>query len=98
WVVGGWRSQRSLERAARWDGVIPQRIGSQDPLQPKELSDLVAIIGRDDPYDVVIESLQHPHVAELADAGATWYLEAVWVHIYDKPGALREAIRRGPPG
>jgi len=111
WVVGGWRSERSLARAARWDGVIPQRIKSEKPLEADELRELVAIVRSqrvDEPFDVVVENLTPEHdpsasaayTRELAAAGATWFLEAAWMYMYETPGrpdAIRRRLRQGPP-
>jgi alkanesulfonate monooxygenase SsuD/methylene tetrahydromethanopterin reductase-like flavin-dependent oxidoreductase (luciferase family) len=112
WVVGGWPSGRSLRRAARWDGVIPQRIRSQDPLEPRELTELVTQVSADRTsaghFDVVVEGMTPErdraeaasYARGLADAGATWYLEAVWIYMYETPGrpdAIRRRIRAGPP-
>jgi alkanesulfonate monooxygenase SsuD/methylene tetrahydromethanopterin reductase-like flavin-dependent oxidoreductase (luciferase family) len=111
WVVGGWRSERSLARAARWDGVIPQRIKSAEPLTTDELRELVGIVTAQrtgEPFEVVIEGLTPEHDPEessaytrgLAAAGATWYLDSVWLYLYETPGtpdAIRRRIRKGPP-
>lgn len=111
WVVGGWRSERSLARAARWDGVIPQRIRSAEPLDAGELRELVTMVRfarNDEPFDVIVENLtpeQDPagaadYTRELAAAGATWFLEAAWMYMYETPGrpdAIRRRIRKGPP-
>jgi hypothetical protein len=71
WMVGafvaGRDRQPSLDRAARWDGLLPQMIDSGEPrhvASPGELADLVGLVGsrRDAlglggaPYDVVIEA------------------------------------------
>src|SRR5437763_3991604 len=111
WVVGGWRSHRSLARAARWDGVIPQRIRSEEPLTADEVRELVGTVRAerdDDRFDVVIEGLLPEHDPDeataytrgLAAAGATWYLDGVWMYMYETPGqpdAIRRVIRKGPP-
>ena len=112
WVVGGWRSTRSLARAARWDGVIPQRIKTHEDLSTDELRDLVKIVQElregDARYDVVIEGLTREddpdgaaaYTRALAEAGATWYLDGVWMYMYETPGrpdAIRRRIRKGPP-
>ena len=111
WVVGGWRSRRSLSRAARWDGVIPQRLKSAEPLTVDELRELVGVIRSerdDDAFDVVIEGVTPEHdpaessayTRGLAAAGATWYLDGVWMYMYETPGrpdAIRRRIRKGPP-
>jgi alkanesulfonate monooxygenase SsuD/methylene tetrahydromethanopterin reductase-like flavin-dependent oxidoreductase (luciferase family) len=41
WTVGAWPSERSMGRAARWDGVLPQSRTSRDALGPAELRELV---------------------------------------------------------
>jgi alkanesulfonate monooxygenase SsuD/methylene tetrahydromethanopterin reductase-like flavin-dependent oxidoreductase (luciferase family) len=111
WVVGGWPSERSLARAARWDGVIPQRINGIEPLEPQELGELVAMVRSqrgDDAFEVVVENLTQEHdpsagaayTRALAAAGATWFLEAAWMYMYETPGrpdAIRRRIRQGPP-
>ncbi len=70
WVVGlrveGRTRQRSLERAARWDGVLPAPVdaeGEGQLLTPTSLRELTADVGRlrqaggrsGEPYDVVVE-------------------------------------------
>jgi alkanesulfonate monooxygenase SsuD/methylene tetrahydromethanopterin reductase-like flavin-dependent oxidoreductase (luciferase family) len=111
WVVGGWKSRRSLERALRWDGVIPQRIGSTDPLTPSEITSLAAYVDahRTAPghYDIVLEGLttgrgtaEIDHVQKYAEAGVTWWLEGLWIYIYETPGRpdpIRRQINSGPP-
>ena len=110
-AVECWRSHRSLARAARWDGVIPQRIRSEEPLTADELRELVGIVRAerdDDRFDVVIEGLLPEHDPDeataytrgLAAAGASWYLDGVWMYMYETPGqpdAIRRVIRKGPP-
>ena len=111
WVVGGWKSRRSLARALRWDGVIPQRIGSADPLTPSEITSLAAYVAanRTAPrhYDIVVEGLTTERgaadidrVQEYAEAGVTWWLEGLWIYIYETPGRpdpIRRQINAGPP-
>lgn len=115
WTVGLWPSERSMTRAARWDGVIPQRRsvpGASDlpaPLTPVELAEVVAWVARRRPegmdsFDVVTEgrlpddlSAARDHVAGLAAAGATWWVESRWDAERDTPEALLDRIRQGPP-
>jgi alkanesulfonate monooxygenase SsuD/methylene tetrahydromethanopterin reductase-like flavin-dependent oxidoreductase (luciferase family) len=42
WAVAAWPSERSMGRAARWDGVLPQSRTSRDPLTPADVRDVVA--------------------------------------------------------
>jgi alkanesulfonate monooxygenase SsuD/methylene tetrahydromethanopterin reductase-like flavin-dependent oxidoreductase (luciferase family) len=71
WVVGSWLSERSMGRAARWDGLMPQRRG--DPLRALEPEEVRAAsawvqerrarLAVDEPdrylgpYDVVVEGV-----------------------------------------
>jgi alkanesulfonate monooxygenase SsuD/methylene tetrahydromethanopterin reductase-like flavin-dependent oxidoreductase (luciferase family) len=42
WTVAAWPSERSMGRAARWDGVLPQSRTSRDALTPDDVRDVVA--------------------------------------------------------
>lgn len=63
---------------------------------------------RSEPFDVVLEgdgekedvNATPDEVRAFRDAGATWWLEAVWWSMYRHPGdiaPMRERIRQGPP-
>ena len=113
WVVGAHRLNRSrqpsLERAARWDGLIPAIIdedGDRSVSTPDELADIVARVASlrgaaDGPYDVVLEAdssgeflrRDPPEAAAWADAGATWWIESWWMLPRDADG-LAELKRR----
>jgi alkanesulfonate monooxygenase SsuD/methylene tetrahydromethanopterin reductase-like flavin-dependent oxidoreductase (luciferase family) len=102
WVVGVWPHRRSLERAARWDGILPQ---TSDPETIRSIVELArrerADAGRTGSWDVVVdgqttdaEPSLRP-VAELRDAGATWWVEADWSAT--SIDAIRSRIVAGPP-
>ena len=65
WVVGGWPAPRSMGRAARWDGWLPNLVGEGQagPPQPHQLREGVEWIRAAraeqglgmDGYDVVAE-------------------------------------------
>ena len=94
WVVGAYPSVKSLGRAARWDGLLPTKVGRgvETPFTPEDLADVVAAIrplreaaGLDwDGFDVVAEGVSEPgsaadaKVREWMDAGATWWVESDW--------------------
>jgi len=86
WVVGahivGKERQRSLERAARWNGLLPQVVDGEERGRagsPERLAEIVAIVRRlrddaglgMDGYDVVVEGDTVggwvEHTASLAD-------------------------------
>jgi len=99
WVVGAWPRERSVRRALRFDGILPQTS------DPAEIRRLVEFIGRErpaGPFDIVVEGTTPldpgkagAAVGPLAEAGATWWVESDWT------GATIESLRRriaaGPP-
>lgn len=108
WPVGGWPSPRSMARAARWDGVVLQRTGSEVPLAATDVADAVAWLrehrdGDLTGYDVVVQDVlpadsgaAHDMVAAYEDAGATWFVDSRWDPSVT-PSALLDLARQGPP-
>ena len=69
-----------MERALRWDGLIPQVVGDGDARQATldEVAGVRALVG-DRPYDIVIEGVGSEHSpAAWHDAGASWWIESMW--------------------
>lgn len=81
-------------------------------MTPGDVRDLKAYVDehrtQSTPYDIVLEGEtpgEDPkRAAELlapyAEAGATWWIEAIWEYFYSSPGdveIVRERIRQGPP-
>ena len=111
WVVGAWPHERSMRRAARWDGLVVQGPGAGDPAStnPPALAEISAWIAREraasglqGPYDIVVSGTTSPD----DPAGAAAILQAAadagatwWVEA-DWAGvtvaALRERIGAGP--
>jgi alkanesulfonate monooxygenase SsuD/methylene tetrahydromethanopterin reductase-like flavin-dependent oxidoreductase (luciferase family) len=100
WVVGAWPHERSMRRAARWDGIVVQGPGadgapSSNPPALAEIVDWVhrarAEAGAAGPYDVIVSGSTAPGEAATldaaAEAGATWWIEADWT------GATVESLR-----
>lgn len=111
WVVGAWPKPKSMNRAVRWDGIVPMDMTGNDPfatISPDELRKMVAWIGErrgpDSPFDVVVEGqvdgtdagAVRDKVGPLAEAGATWWIESRWEE-HETPESLLERIRQGPP-
>jgi alkanesulfonate monooxygenase SsuD/methylene tetrahydromethanopterin reductase-like flavin-dependent oxidoreductase (luciferase family) len=101
WCVGALGRPKSMARALRWDGLIPQVV-DDDGARQATLEELAAI--RDelpgDGYDVVIEGVWSEHSpAAWADAGATWWLETQWDAVGQaRPDlATADRLREGPP-
>lgn len=71
WVVGGWPAERSMRRAARWDGWLPNLLGADGgagPIPAELVGEAVAWIRRErgaagrsmTDYDVIMEGTSDP--------------------------------------
>lgn len=106
-----WPKRRSMRRALAWDGILPNVMDRSGHVQatPDDLRAMTDWIRdqRTEPFEVVWEGNSGTdrgaaveRVAEWAEAGATWWLEAAWEPVYRHPGdaeRVRERFRRGPP-
>ena len=113
WVVGAWPAERSLARAARWDGIIPQvrdATGAATTPTPDQLREIVAWVGaaraamgRTGPYEVIAQGVTPTHDRRAAIALAASFHDAgaTWWIEADWAGAtpatLRDRIAAGPP-
>jgi len=113
WVVGAWPRERSMRRALRYDGILPDKLnpdGTRDELMPADVRDIRAYVtarrGVDDgdAFEIVVEGTTPGDdlaraadvVAEWAEAGATWWNEAMWDAMRE-PERVRTRILQGPP-
>ncbi len=113
WVVGVWPAMKSMRRALRCDGVIPQFRPAADgseggPDQVAEMCGWLAGQGAPPGFDVIADgetpaadqAAAAAAVAGLAEAGSTWWLETRWGGNDDLAGrisAIRDRIEAGPP-
>ena len=106
WVVGAWPSERSMARAARFDGLLPHVVGGGE-LMPElvaQMRDWVAARRSLDGFEIVVEgttSADDPAGAasttsRWADAGASWWIESDWES--SDPSVASRRIEAGPPG
>jgi alkanesulfonate monooxygenase SsuD/methylene tetrahydromethanopterin reductase-like flavin-dependent oxidoreductase (luciferase family) len=110
WVVGRWPRPRSMRRAARCEGVIPEyEFDDREPTgqDVRELRAWLAEHGARPDIEVISEgetevgdAAAADRVAERAAAGCTWWLETRW----QMPGQpenrlaeMRARIAAGPP-
>lgn len=114
WVVGAWPRMKSMRRVLRCDGVIPTKMNddkSMVEMKPDDLRAMKAYIDENrtltTPFNIVMEGETPGDDAEkaasivrpLAEAGVTWWLEAVWGTPETQGGleGMRERMRQGPP-
>lgn len=107
WVVAAWPRAKSMRRALRYDGILPQKMdGADGAMTPDDIRAMRAFIAEQraatTPFDIIMEG-ETPGddpaqvaatVAPLAEAGATWWMETRWT---DGPDTLRARIAQGPP-
>lgn len=93
WVVGAWPRRKSLQRALRYDGLLPNVFGADGAIRPVVPADVIAMRAYSaahrsapTPFDIIIEG-ETPGdrtdeataiVRAWATAGATWWIEARW--------------------
>lgn len=114
WVVGVWPRPKSMRRVLRYDGLIPSVIGENGQARQATTDDIRAMKGyvatkrtETTPFEIIVEgetpgddpAATAAIVRPWADAGATWWLEAMW-STNEQPGgaeAVRRRLRQGPP-
>lgn len=105
WVPGVWTKEKSMQRALRWDGIIPQNYKSMERLTPAEVRELKQFVDKhrlsSGPFDIVVggttpganRKRAAKTVGAFEEAGATWWLESAMTY----PDKLEKRIRQGPP-
>ncbi len=106
WVAGTWPRRKPLQRAARWDGYVPDKT-DQAPYTADDVRAIVAAVAAErerlDGFDIVLggdsgdrdRARSVVTIASFAAAGATWWNEAFDPQV--PPAAARERILLGPP-
>jgi hypothetical protein len=111
WVAGDWPRREPFERARRWDGAVPQRVGQE--LTVDDVRELRALVGSTNldgrSFDVLHightpdnKAESRRRVRALSEAGATWWLENLGIGWLGKRStidyeSIRERIALGPP-
>ena len=106
WVVGVWDKPKSMRRTLEWDGVVPQKYNSYEPLSPEDIRMLRAYVAErrsaQGPFDIItggpsVGKGKSPAeiVRPYAEAGATWWIEGDMAA--DSVGKCFERVRQGPP-
>ena len=102
WVVGAWPRPKSMQRALRYDGLlVAGRVETPNDL--REVREYVQAHRQDvGSYELVYEGRTpgddpaRAIVRPWAEAGATWWMEAMWGAPNSEADVL-ERIRQGPP-
>jgi alkanesulfonate monooxygenase SsuD/methylene tetrahydromethanopterin reductase-like flavin-dependent oxidoreductase (luciferase family) len=105
WVVGAWPAEKSMARAARYDGLLPYAPGRElTPGLVAEMRDgIAARRGSLDGFEIIVEGATSSddraaaagETSRWASAGATWWIESDWETA--DPPAARRRIEAGPP-
>lgn len=111
WVTGAWPREKSMARVLRYDGLLPAKLdanGSFADVTPDDLRAMKTYIEErrtaTTPFDIVYEGRTPgddlAQAAEIvrpyAEAGATWWMEAMW-EAPNTPADVRKRIQQGPP-
>jgi alkanesulfonate monooxygenase SsuD/methylene tetrahydromethanopterin reductase-like flavin-dependent oxidoreductase (luciferase family) len=105
WCAGWWPNRAPFRRAARWDGVIPEKVGGATPT-PDEVREIAAYIGlhraSEEPFDIAINGYSDgassaEAMRDYAAAGVTWWLERIDPTRLFTLEAAHERVLAGPP-
>jgi alkanesulfonate monooxygenase SsuD/methylene tetrahydromethanopterin reductase-like flavin-dependent oxidoreductase (luciferase family) len=105
WCGGWWPNRRPFRRAARWDGVIPEKVGGAT-LSPAEVEEIGAYVREHrpggEPFDIVINGYSgrvrsDQTLDDYEAAGVTWWLERIEPFRLFSVEEARELILAGPP-
>jgi hypothetical protein len=112
WVVGAWPRLKSMRRALRYEGLLPNVFDNQGKnrdLTPADVEEIHAYVQQNrspgTPFDIVVEGVTPAgnrqagasQVDEWARAGATWWIEALWEAI-EQPNGPQRALERVEQG
>jgi alkanesulfonate monooxygenase SsuD/methylene tetrahydromethanopterin reductase-like flavin-dependent oxidoreductase (luciferase family) len=112
WVVGAWPSKKSMQRAMRYDGILPNIIKetgelSSEPIQPGQLAELTHFVSTnrasDSPFDIIIEGQTPGEDPGRAGEIIAAYQDAGatwWIEtLWSEPDLERvlSRIKQGPP-
>lgn len=107
WVVGAWPHPKSLARALKYDGLIPQGLHAENETQYQLFAEMMQSLRaqhkQSSAFDIVIDykvskaqrSDKGETLRRWSSAGATWWIEGLW-----EATEVREVqrhIAQGPP-
>jgi alkanesulfonate monooxygenase SsuD/methylene tetrahydromethanopterin reductase-like flavin-dependent oxidoreductase (luciferase family) len=110
WVVGAWPYNKSMQRALKYDGLIPtikNKQGNFEKVTPEHIREMRVYIKKNrkqnSPFDIIMEGEtpgNDPYIAEsiikpYVDAGATWWIESNWTE--PDLSQIKARVKEGPP-
>lgn len=110
WVVGAWPWKKSMQRAINYDGIIPTiktKQGEFEDITPKHIREIKAFTEKHrllkSPFDIIVEGetpgdeseVANSIVKPFAEAGATWWIESIWISA--DINQLLYRVKQGPP-
>jgi alkanesulfonate monooxygenase SsuD/methylene tetrahydromethanopterin reductase-like flavin-dependent oxidoreductase (luciferase family) len=95
WVAATWPHRGPLRRAARYEGVFPLGPGAAGGLAPEQLAEVRELLGPT--ADIVVPHDSPAPPAELAAAGATWWVFSPAEHHGDWLTQFTRRVADGPP-
>jgi hypothetical protein len=111
WVTGMWPREKSMSRVLRYDGLLPDKMGTsgaREDVTPDDLRAMKTYVEErrtaTTPFDIIYEGRTPGDnqakateiVRPYAEAGATWWIEAMWT-APNAPTDVRKRIQQGPP-
>jgi alkanesulfonate monooxygenase SsuD/methylene tetrahydromethanopterin reductase-like flavin-dependent oxidoreductase (luciferase family) len=111
WVVAAWPRPKSLARALRYDGILPNFTGPDGSFAegtPERYAELAAYAAEhrkaSGPFDIIVDGVTPADdpaaaaakVRPFAEAGGTWWVESPWTPP-NEVADLRRRIAAGPP-
>jgi alkanesulfonate monooxygenase SsuD/methylene tetrahydromethanopterin reductase-like flavin-dependent oxidoreductase (luciferase family) len=109
WCVGALGRNKSMRRALRWDGIIPQVMDpdAEGGVRQPHLDEVAALRAEiaehpdtSDSFDIVVEGQWTDHSpSAYRDAGATWWIESMWgaMSEHSPVAAAYDRLMQGPP-
>lgn len=117
WVVGAWNRPKSMARVVKYDGLLPNKMnpdGTHGELTPEDVRAMAAYVAErrtlTTPFDIIVEGVTPGDDKEAAvakvqpwiEAGATWWLDAMWELAGAEDEAAAQAailkrVQQGPP-
>lgn len=94
WVAATLPRRRPVERARRWDGIVPLS-STLEPLRPEEVAAFVQSFQPRPGYDIVAALGPDSTAEAFRHAGATWLIDGPsWGEPFED---LRRRVALGPP-